>query len=324
VLHARGEKVRILDILDVPDLPAGIDFIRADILDPAGVALAMQGVDVVHHNAALVPLTKAGSGFWRVNVEGTETALNAAKKAGVKFFIHVSSSAVFGVPASLPITADTPLRPIERYGLSKMEAERRVGRAVESGLPCAIVRPRTIVGPGRLGIFKILYDWIYEGRRIYVIGNGNHLFQFVHSQDLIEFMVLLAQQRKPGKYNIGAERFGTLRQDLTALIRHAKTPARIVGTPAWLVIFLLEILDLMRMSPLAPWHYKSYHKPFYFDLSQPMKELGWKPRFSNEETFCQSYDWFVAHRNQGGEEDQRSTHRKSVKQGILWVLRKIS
>src|SRR6266699_3392569 len=81
-LHARGERVRVLDILPAPELPAGIEYLRADILDAARVAEAMAGVDVVHHHAALVPLTKAGRRLWRVNVDGTQQALDAAREAG--------------------------------------------------------------------------------------------------------------------------------------------------------------------------------------------------------------------------------------------------
>ena len=323
-LHARGETVRILDLLQPAELPRNLEFIPGSILDRTTVLAAMQGVDFVHHNAALVPVTKSGSAFWRVNVEGTQIALDAAREAGVKFFIHLSSSAVFGIPASCPITDATPLEPVEEYGRSKLEAERRVRHSMQQGLLCAIVRPRTIVGPGRLGIFKILYEWISEGRRIYVIGDGNHLFQFVHAHDLLEFILLLAEQRKTGEYNIGAERFGTLRQDLTELIRHAGTSARVVGTPVRPVVKTLRLMDRLRLSPLAPWHYLTYHLPFYFDVSRPMRELGWKPRYSNVETFTQSYEWYKAHAGETDEKQGRSIHRRAVKQGILWLLKHMS
>jgi nucleoside-diphosphate-sugar epimerase len=323
-LHTRGETVRILDLLQPPKSPPDVEFIRGSILDRATVLEAMHGVDVVHHNAALVPITKSGSGFWRVNVDGTQIALDTARKAGVKFFIYISTSAVFGIPASCPITDATPLEPVEEYGRSKLEGERRVQHSITQGLRCSIVRPRTIVGPGRLGIFKVLYEWISEGRRIYVIGDGNHAYQFVHAHDLLEFILLLTEQRKVGAYNIGAERFGTLRQDLTDLIRHAGTRARVVGTPTQPVVSVLRLLDILRLSPLAPWHYLTYHLPFYFDVSRPMRELGWKPRYSNAETFAQSYDWYLAHGKEDDENETRSIHRRAVKQGFLWLLKHIS
>jgi len=137
-------------------------------------------------------------------------------------------------------------------------------------------------------------------------------------------MLLLAERRQPGTYNIGAERFRTLRQDLTALIRHAGTSAKVVGTPERLVMATLGVLDRLHLTPLGPWHYRSYHKPFFFDLSQPMNDLSWAPAYSNEETFTESYDWFVANREKPGGEETRSTHRKSVRQGLLWFLKHIS
>ena len=203
-LDARGERVRILDILPPTDVPPGIEVVQADILDRARVAAAMDGVDVVHHAAAMVPLTKSTAGFWRVNVEGTQNALDGARAAGVAFFIHVSTSAVYGLPARCPITEETPLRPVEAYGRAKLEGERRVEAAARTGLPCAIMRPRTLIGVERLGIFQILFEWIREGRRIYVIGDGNQRFQFLHADDAVDVMVRLAERRRPGAFNVGA------------------------------------------------------------------------------------------------------------------------
>jgi nucleoside-diphosphate-sugar epimerase len=323
-LHARGERVRTLDILDAPDLPAGIEHVQADICDAARVREAMAGVEVVHHNAAMVPLTKAGARFWQVNVEGTETALQAARATGVRFFIHVSTSAVFGLPEHCPITDATPLRPLEAYGRAKLEGERRVERAAAAGLATAIVRPRTMVGQGRLGIFQILHEWVREGRKVYVIGDGNSPFQMLHADDAVDFMLRLAEQRKPGVYNIGAARYGTLREDLNALIRHAGTKARVVGIPAGPTIAALRLADWLRISPLAPWHYLTYHKPFFFDLARPIGELGWKPRYGNEETLIQSYDWFLQEREASERKVSRSTHRKPVRQGIIWFLKHLS
>ena len=81
----------------------------------------------------------------------------------------MSSSAIFGLPENCPITDETPLKPIEVYGRAKLAGEKQVHKAAENGLLCAIIRPRTILGLGRLGIFQILFEWIHEGKNIYVI-----------------------------------------------------------------------------------------------------------------------------------------------------------
>src|SRR6266581_5347672 len=119
-LFERGERVRVLDVWEDPGRPQGIEFVHCDIRDPQGVSHAMQGVDIVHHNAALVPLTKSGKKFWEVNVEGSRIAADQAARARVKAFIHMSSSAIFGIPEACPITEETPLRPAEIYGRAKV------------------------------------------------------------------------------------------------------------------------------------------------------------------------------------------------------------
>src|SRR5262245_13967618 len=324
MLRARGENVRVLDLWRNDEHQPDIDFIRADINDHEAVTKAMRGVSFVHHNVALVPLAKAGRRFWTVNVDGTRTALEAARAAGVRMFCHMSSSAVFGRPAEMPITDRTELKPIEIYGRAKLAAEELVRQAGREGMPVSVIRPRTIVGPGRLGIFEILFDWIRDGANIYIIGPGTYPFQFIHVDDLAEVSILSALRERPGVFNAGADRFGSLRQDLGALIAHAGSTSRIRSLPVWLAIGSLTVLDKLRLSPLGPWHYKTYHKPFYFDV-QPTKEaLGWSPGYGNVDILTNAYDWFVKSRAEPHAFSGTSFHKQPVKQGILRLLKKMS
>src|SRR6185295_17702460 len=249
-LHARGEQVRVLDIWEDRSRPKEIEFVKCDIRDVAGVAKAMHGMDVVHHNVALVPLTKAGTEFWSVNVEGSRIAAEQAVKAGVRTFIHMSSSAIFGAP-ECPVTNDSPFRPVEIYGRAKLAGELAVREISEKGrMPLVVIRPRTILGEGRLGIFQILFQWISENRKIYVIGDGNQKFQFVHAHDLMDAYLLAMDAGKPGVYNVGTNRFGTLREALDHVIVHAHSTSRVASLPAGLTINTLRVLDWLRLSPL--------------------------------------------------------------------------
>jgi nucleoside-diphosphate-sugar epimerase len=322
-LHDRGESVRVLDVWEDPSRPREIEYVQADVCDGAAVAKSLQGVDVVHHNAALVPLTKSGERFWKVNVDGTRIVAEQSARAGVRAFVHMSSSAIFGAPEHCPIIADTPCRPVEIYGRAKLageEAAREV--SAKSGMPLIVVRPRTILGLGRLGIFQTLFNWIQEGRSVYVIGDGNHKFQFVHAEDLMDFYMLALDLRKPGIYNVGTDRFGTLRECLEGLIAYAGTLSRVRSLPERLTINTLKFLDLCRLSPLAPWHYLTYHKAFYFDVA-PLLALGWQPRRSNDEMLRESYDWFRSNRANGSLAGA-SPHRRPLKEGALWLLKKMS
>lgn len=323
-LHERGDQVRLLDVWEDESRPAEIEFVKGSVTDRETVARALAGVDFVHHNAALVPLTKSGAKFWDVNVEGSRITAEEAAKAGVKSFIHMSSSAIFGAPERCPIDNNTPTNPVEIYGRAKLAGELAVREVSEKQqMPLIVIRPRTILGEGRLGIFQILFDWIKEGRNIYVIGSGNHGFQFVHAHDLMDAYMLAVETGTPGIYNVGTDKFGTLREGLEKLIEHAGTKSAVKSLPEGLTIGTLKTLDTLHLSPLAPWHYLTYHKPFYFDV-KPLLDLGWKPKYSNDAMFRESYDWFLHNYDRLLAEKAQSPHRRPVKEGLINLLKKLS
>src|SRR5437660_2530201 len=136
---------RVFDLVDAPDRPGDVEFVQGDIRDFAAIRRACQGVRVVHHNVAQVPLAKDRHLFESVNVEGTRNLLEAAKVEGVAKVVYTSSSAVFGAPKSNPVTPETTPTPAEAYGKAKYEAEKICRRYVEKGLDVSIIRPRTIL-----------------------------------------------------------------------------------------------------------------------------------------------------------------------------------
>lgn len=323
-LLERGEQVRALDVREDPARHPDIEFVKADICDREAVRRAMTGINVVHHNAALVPLTKSGGKFWRVNVDGSRMAAEEAVRGAVRCFVHMSSSAIFGAPKQAPVTLHTPPQPAEAYGRSKLAGENAVRQICEAaGLQCIVIRPRTILGPGRFGIFQILFDWIREGRNVYVIGSGDIAFQFAHAHDLMDAYLLAMARGKSGTYNIGADRYGTLREALENLIAHAGTASRVRSLPENLTIRTLQVLDWLHLSPLAPWHYLTYHKPFCFDVEHVL-ELGWRPRYSNDEMLREAYDSFCAAAGTADAPAVASPHRRRVKESILWLVKKLS
>lgn len=322
-LLTKNEDVVILDIWEAPDRPKDVQFINGNILDRDAVKRAMRGVDVVHHIAALVPLTKAGKQFHEVNVNGTRVVAEEAASHGVRFFLHTSSSTVFG-KQKCPVGNENPLLPLEEYGISKARAEKVIQEvAGKNNMPFAVVRPRTIIGAGRLGIFQILFEWIMEGRNIYVMGDGTNRIQFLHAGDLIDCYMLLLKKEQTGFYNVGTDRFGTLEEDLTKLIKHAGSKTKVKHLPKKLTKETLRVLDIVGLSPLAPWHYNTYGEDFFFDI-QPLIDLGWKPRYSNEDMFKESYDQFVANFKTFKNAKEGPAHRKRVKEKVLWVLKQLS
>lgn len=312
-----------LDILDCDTSFKNVTHIRGSVLDKDLLMEITKGVDYVHHNAALVPLTKSGKGFYTVNVIGTRNIVESCKKNSIRRLTHMSSSAIYGLPQDMPITDKTVYSPIEVYGQSKLDGEKEVWRYMKEGGSASCIRPRTIVGgKSRLGIFQILFEWISEGRNIYAIGSGNNLFQLVHVDDLIDASIKATFSEYNGIYNIGAAIYGTIRQDLLALCTYAKTGSKVKSLPVGLAKCGLYLMDKLRFSPLAPWHYLTYHKPFVFDISKAQQELHWFPRYSNIESLIESYEWYLENRNKMT--DSKSTHKKPVQQRILKIIKYFS
>ncbi|REJ68545.1 MAG: NAD(P)-dependent oxidoreductase [Planctomycetota bacterium] len=323
-LCAQGEEVRVLDVWEDPSRPAEIEFIKCDVRDREGVARAMSGVGVVHHNAALVPITRSGGEFWQVNAEGSRQVAEAAVAAGVEAFIYMNSCSIYGMPEDSPITDASPLAPFEIYGRSKLGGEVAVSEVCQAaGLPLISIRPRTILAAGRSGIFRILFEWIHEGKNVYVIGSGNNPFQFLHAEDLMDAYLLAYEAGQPGLYNVGTDRYGTLREMLENLVAYAGSPSKVRSVPAWAAVNALRVLDWMRLSPLSAWHYRTYHLPYHFDVGKLLK-LGWQPRYSNDEMLQESYDWYLAHREQPAADSAASAHRRGASQRFLKLIKKFS
>ena len=320
---AGSATVRTLDLVSPDDLAAGEEFVQGDIRDPAAVGRACAGVAVVHHNVAQVPLAKDRHLFESVNVTGTEILLSAARAAGVRKVVYTSSSAVFGAPRVNPVTEETPPRPAEAYGRAKYEGERRCLAAVANGLDVTIVRPRTILGHGRLGIFQILFEWVRSGYNIPVLGRGDNRYQFVHADDLAAACIKAAERPGPALYHCGTDRFGTMRETLEALCRHAGTGSQVRGVPYAPAVWGMKLTSALGLSPLGPYHALMYGRSMYFDLGRITRELDWHPKYSNQEMFVESYEWYLKNRERVLATSGASLHRSKVKQGALAVVRRL-
>ncbi|MDP9465355.1 MAG: NAD-dependent epimerase/dehydratase family protein [Actinomycetota bacterium] len=322
-LVAAGHRVRVLDINDADDRPADVEMILGDIRTPDVVARAVAGCDIVFNNVAQVPLARDELLLRTVNVDGTALLLEEAARVGVGKVVHTSSSAVFGVPVSNPVLASTMPFPVEAYGHAKLAAEWVCLDAVSKGLDVTIVRPRTILGHGRLGIFGILFDWIADGADVFVLGKGDNRYQFVHADDLAEVCLLAAGSPGPAVFNAGTDRFGTMRESLESLCTHAGTGSRVRSLPATPASALMRVAAAAHLAPFAPYHWMMYSQSLWFDIDHVRDTLGWKPRWSNEEMLADSYDWFLRHRTDT-RQSGRSQHRTTAKQGALRVLKAVT
>jgi nucleoside-diphosphate-sugar epimerase len=318
-----GHEVRTLDLAPLHDaeLERNVEELRGDVRDLTAVAGLVQGADVLVHAAAALPIQASRESIRSVNVGGTGVAFAAAADAGVGRAVLISSTAVYGVPKHHPIAEDAPLVGVGHYGESKIDAEEVARDFGRRGQEVVIIRPKTFVGPERLGVFEILFDWIREGRGIPILGDGSNRYQLLAVEDLVEATVAAAEQDVAGEtFNVGATEFGTVRSDLEGLIAHAGSDSRLRPVPARPAELALRALELARLSPLAEWHYRTAHRDSFVDVSKAQRLLGYAPRLSNEQALCETYDWYLANRGRVGAAGV--THRVPWDQRALGLVKR--
>jgi nucleoside-diphosphate-sugar epimerase len=299
-LLKKGLKVIALDIAapTAKDLKGKIIYIKADIRKKSQLEKPFKNVDYIIHAAAALPIIHDKKEIFKTNIDGTRNVLEAALKEKVEKLVFISSTAVYGVPKHLPETETDDIRPIGNYGESKVAGEKLCMEYYEKGLPVNIVRPKTFLGPERLGVFTLWFEAIYQGKPVFILGNGKNLYQLLEVNDLCDLLYnALISKEKGEVYNAGAEKFGTWQQDLGALIKHAKSKSKIVGFPVLPSQIALGILESLNLSPIVAWHYKTLPVNSYVSIEKSKKKLNFKPKKGNQDILIESYDWYSKNRN---------------------------
>ena len=292
----RGHRVVSLDIapFDYPERDR-VTIIDGDIRDRATVDKAMEGVEIVVHTAAALPLYTVEDIF-STDVDGTRNVMDSALAHGVDRSIMISSTAVYGVPDHHPLYETDPMIGVGPYGKAKIEAEAVCLEYREKGLCVPIIRPKSFIGPERLGVFALFYDWAKDGRGFPMIGSGNNRYQLLDVEDLCDAIYLTATLDKGvvnDTFNIGAKDFTTMREDYQAVLDYAGFGKKIVPFPAGPVIFGLKVLEALKLSPLYAWVYETASKDSFVSIEKAEQVLGYQPKFSNKDALVRNYRWYL-------------------------------
>lgn len=306
-----GYTVTLYDIadLDAKDLVGKVRFIKGDIRNKEHISKAVKGQAYVVHAAAALPIQRSKKLIFDVNVAGTKQVLEAALTEKVKRLVFISTTAVYGVPKHLPEKEDAPLDPIGYYGQSKIAGENLCKQYMKKGLEINIIRPKTFVGPERLGVFELWYEAIYTGKRVFLLGNGNNPYQLLAVSDVVAAIIKALQSKAKNEiFNIGASEFESWRKDIQFVINYAKShpkddqplagKSRITGLPVLPSQIILYILEQLHLSPIAAWHYKTMAVPSYVSTKKAEKLLGWKATKSNQQLLLENYKWYEENRNE--------------------------
>lgn len=317
-LVADGHDVHTVDLR--PGAGAGTRHIQGDVRDPDVMAEAVTGADAVVHCAAALP-SYPDDQIRSVIVEGTRNVLAASRRADVSRVVHISSTAVYGLPTVVPTPEEYPKEPVDTYSRAKAEAETVCEGFRERGMCLPILRPKTFLGPGRMGLFSMLFEWAEEGRNFPVLGRGDVRIQMFDLDDLVDVITTTLQAPDDvanDTYNVGAADFGTLREDFTAVLEAAGHNRRVVPLPAGLAYAALSLLERSHLSPVYGRLLRKLRSDSYVSIERAQDRLGFKPRYSNKDAILRTFRWWRAERAAGRlTTGTGATSREPWRQGVL-------
>lgn len=289
-----GKKVKVMD-KNNKNINPKVNFLNKNILDLNELDLDyFKDVKVVYHLAAYqyhseLPIFNQYKVFYNNNTKGTENIINICKKSNVQKFIYVSTDMVYGIPKTNPIKENHEKNPLGDYGKTKLLAEKIVEN---SNLDYVILRPRLIIGPGRLGVFKILFKWIKKNKPVFLIGKGENRYQMIGVYDCAEACILCLNPRIKNKiYNLGSDNPPTVYDEIKYVTNKAGSNSKIYKLNSRLIMLCLNILEFLHISPLKKEQYLIADKNYILDTTKIKKETGWSPKFNDRDMLLEAYNY---------------------------------
>ena len=328
-LLEEGFAVTNIDLVRDEDVDAALTSVQGDIRNAGLLArmFAEHKFEAVFHCAAMLAHdVKDDTLLWTSNVDGTRLVAEAALAAGVTQFINISTNCLWAEGYGRPVTeADVPA-PVELYGRSKLQAEKELEklRGKHPELRVVTLRCPTIIDSGRLGLLAILFEFIEDGKKVWVVGDGSSRYQFIYAQDLATACLLCLQYEESNLFHIGSDAVPTMRAMYESVIRAAGSRSRVVSLPRKTTVALMQLAHRMKVSPLGPYHYRMIAESFVFDTRRIREELGWKPTLTNEEMMLRAFSYYRENRRAIHARTDVSAHSKAAPMGIIRLLKWMS
>jgi len=280
--------------------------------------------DAIFHCAAILAHAVKDKNFlWTSNVDGTKNIAEFAKKYNVPKVVFTSSNCLWAKNFNRPVREDDTPEPVENYGKSKWEGEKILLRYTNC-FDVVIIRCPTIIESGRLGLLAILFEFIDEGRKVWLVGKGDNKYQFIYAQDLIDACIKALDYKGSDVFNVGSDNVKSLKDVYGYVIEKANTGARVASLPKRLTLTLMKIASALKISPLGPYHYKMIAEDFMFDTTRIKAKLGWKPTLTNEQILYKAYEYYHEHLDEIKNRKNVSAHKQAAKMGVIKLLKWLS
>lgn len=325
LLHDGAEVVCVDLVPDVDRHPA-LTSLQADIRDEHAMrkTFAAHRFDGVFHVAAMLAHGRMDRELlWSSNVDGTGMIARCAQEAGVKKLVFISSNCLWASNLGRAVKEDDPPAPAEIYGESKLAAEKLL-RQFEVNMSVMILRCPTIIDSGRLGLLAILFEFIREGKTVWVVGSGGNRYQFIYAGDLAQACIQSLNYEGSATFHVGSDKVPSLRECYEAVIREAGSDSRVQSLPKWPALAMMRLAHALRISPLGPYHYRMIAEDFVFDTSRIRQALGWRPTVTNSEMLAMAYRYYAENREEILARSNVSAHSRAAEMGILRLLKWLS
>jgi len=277
----------------------GIGVVIGSVLDAAAVAGATAGKTAVVHLAAAQHESDVDDDYYRqINIEGTRNVLDASVAAGVSRFVHGSTIGVYGTAHKGPLNEDSPLRPENIYGITKLEGER-VANTYHDRLALTVVRISETYGPEDKRLLP-LFRFVSKGW-FPMIGSGANTHQPIFVNDLVQALVALLQNDSAaGETVILAGPAPVTTVDMISCVERAlghsshklKIPMVVMSAAALVLEKLMPLVHLK--PPLTRRRLDFYRKSFWFDTSKAATLTGAPPAVDFAAGAQITMQWYLA------------------------------
>ena len=312
-----GYKVINIDLLNMEIENPNYLYVKEDILNIEKIRAYFKEVDIVIHAAAKLPLHKKKSEYKEVNIQGTKNIVRLSNDFNIKYFMYLSSSAIMG-KQNTQIDEIAEPKPFEPYGISKYEGEIILKKSLNKDITYSIIRPRTVVGNERLGIFGLLFSFFQENIPVFILGSGKNTLQLIDKDELTEVIYRLLNQNIGGIYNLGNNDKTNIFNTFQNFKIKINSKSSIIKLPKKTTIFILTILDKLGLSPFAPYHYKAFGESVMFKPSKAYELVNFTPKKNNVEILVDAFESF---NNNNLDTKSVSTHKKTINLKIFNILK---
>ena len=297
---AAGATVRGLELPGVV-VPDGVDTIRGSVTDAAALHAVVEGADVVLHTAAIVAESGDWKDFHRINAEGPVRVCDAARAAGVRSFVHLSSVMVHGFDYADGINEDGALDPADNpYCWSKINAEFALrGRNVPGEFSVHIIRPGDVYGPGSVPWVLRPVQHMREHTFLYVDPKYS-VINHVYIDNLLDAIdvVVMGKDATAGQVFIVTDGQRTLARDFFGWFAQQVGSTRHPSLPGWLAEPLVGALarilpeSLRNRLDLDRQSVRYLRRRGTFDISR-IRALGWTPQIDLAEGRARTAQWLA-------------------------------